>query len=102
MFTSTSKNWLSTSVKSSIAALVLATTSLSAQANEVSVTESLVTNIEQNLTHASQEMFSTVQHEIMLSLQTQIAEQVFELTATESATEQADKINTAIAAAKAK
>ncbi|GGQ08765.1 hypothetical protein [Shewanella litoralis] len=78
MFTLTSNKLVRRTVQLSIAAVVLATASVSAQADEMSVSHTL-NALEQNMTQASQEMISTAKQEFMLSLQTQIAQQVFEI-----------------------
>ncbi|WP_282110184.1 hypothetical protein [Shewanella algicola] len=77
MFTLTS-NIVRRTVQLSVAAAVLVTASVSAQADEISLSNTL-NSIEQNMTQASQEMISTAKQEFMLSLQTQIAEQVYEV-----------------------
>ncbi|MGX9462084.1 hypothetical protein ACWXWU_12720 [Shewanella sp. A14] len=74
----TSTNVIRRSVQLSIAAALLVTASVSAQADEISISNT-VASLEQNMTKASQEMISNVKQELMLSLQTQIAEQVFEI-----------------------
>jgi hypothetical protein len=76
--TKTSTNLIRRSVQLSIAAALLVTASVSAQADELSISRTL-SSLEQNITQASQEMISNVKQELMLSLQAQIAEQVFEM-----------------------
>lgn len=78
MSTLTSTNVIRRSVQLSIAAALLVTASVSAQADEISISNT-VAALEQNISQASQEMISNVKQELMLSLQTQIAEQVFEI-----------------------
>lgn len=77
MFTLTS-NIVRRTVQLSVAAVVLVTASVSAQADEVSLSNTL-NSLEQNIAQASQEMISTAKQEFLLSLQTQIAEQVYEV-----------------------
>ncbi|MCT8987737.1 hypothetical protein [Shewanella phaeophyticola] len=77
MFTLTS-NIVRRTVQLSVAAAVLVTASVSAQADEISLSSTL-SSIEQNMAQASQEMISTAKQEFMLSLQTQIAEQVYDV-----------------------
>jgi hypothetical protein len=74
----TSANVIRRSVQLSIAAALLVTASVSAQADEISIANTVAT-LEQTMTRASQEMISNVKQELMLSLQAQIAEQVFEM-----------------------
>lgn len=76
MFTLT--NVIRRSVQLSIAAALLVTASASAQADEISISNTVAV-LEQNMTQVSQEMISNVKQELMLSLQTQIAEQVYEI-----------------------
>ncbi|WP_445773719.1 hypothetical protein [Shewanella sp.] len=78
MFTLTSNKLVNRTVKFSIAAVVLATASVSAQADEISVTSTFQT-LEKNISQASQEMIATAKQEFMLSLQTQIAQQVYDI-----------------------
>jgi hypothetical protein len=78
ILTLTSTNVIRRSVQLSIAAALLVTASVSAQADEMS-TANTVAALEQTMTQASQEMIANVKQELMLSLQTQIAEQVFEM-----------------------
>ncbi|MBR9727659.1 hypothetical protein ACFOD0_04995 [Shewanella intestini] len=78
MFTLNSTKIIARSIKSSIAVVVLATASLSAQANEILMNDTL-SSIEKNISHASSEMFTNAQQDIVLSLKMQIAEQVFAL-----------------------
>ena len=78
MSTLTSTNVIRRSVQLSISAALLVTASVSAQADEISISNT-VAALEQNISQASQEMISNVKQELMLSLQTQIAEQVFEI-----------------------
>jgi hypothetical protein len=76
--TKTSTNLIRRSVQLSIAAALLVTASVSAQADELS-TANTVAALEQTMTQASQEMIANVKQELMLSLQAQIAEQAFEM-----------------------
>jgi hypothetical protein len=76
--TLTSTNVIRRSVQLSIAAALLITASVSAQADEISIANTVAT-LEQTMTQASQQMIANVKQELMLSLQTQIAEQVFEM-----------------------
>ncbi|MGK0411600.1 MAG: hypothetical protein ACJASB_003805 [Shewanella psychromarinicola] len=76
--TLTSTNVIRRSVQLSVAAALLVTASVSAQADEMSIANT-VAALEQTMTQASQEMIANVKQELMLSLQTQIAEQVFEM-----------------------
>ncbi|WP_394130328.1 hypothetical protein [Shewanella maritima] len=97
MFTLNSTNIISRTIKSTIAVAVLATASLSAQATEISVSDTLV-SIEQNISRASQDMIANMQQEMMLTLQAQIAEQLFEVA--QDTSEQESVSETQIAAAK--
>ncbi|KVX02950.1 MULTISPECIES: hypothetical protein [Shewanella] len=98
MSTLTSTNVIRRSVQLSIAAALLVTASVSAQADEISISNT-VAALEQNMTQASQEMISNVKQELMLSLQTQIAEQVFEInSALEFASFEQPQVSTAVAA----
>ncbi|WP_137225417.1 hypothetical protein [Shewanella sp. MEBiC00475] len=98
MSTLTSTNVICRSVQLSIAAALLVTASVSAQADEISISNT-VAALEQNMTQASQEMISNVKQELMLSLQTQIAEQVFEInSALEFASFEQPQISTTVAA----
>tara|TARA_R110000850_G_scaffold132510_2_gene253583 strand:+ start:45 stop:350 length:306 start_codon:yes stop_codon:yes gene_type:complete len=98
MSTLTSTNVIRRSVQLSIAAALLITASVSAQADEISISNT-VAALEQNMTQASQEMISNVKQELMLSLQTQIAEQVFEInSALEFASFEQPQVSTAVAA----
>lgn len=98
MSTLTSTNVIRRSVQLSIAAALLVTVSVSAQADEISISNT-VAALEQNMTQASQEMISNVKQELMLSLQTQIAEQVFEInSALEFASFEQPQVSTAVAA----
>jgi hypothetical protein len=98
MSTLTSTNVIRRSVQLSIAAALLVTASVSAQADEISISNTVVA-LEQNMTQASQEMISNVKQELMLSLQTQIAEQVFEInSALEFASFEQPQVSTAVAA----
>ncbi|MFT6131388.1 MAG: hypothetical protein ACJAW2_000092 [Shewanella sp.] len=98
MSTLTSTNVIRRSVQLSIAAALLVTASVSAQADEISISNT-VAALEQNMTQASQEMISNVKQELMLSLQTQIAEQVFEInSALEFASFEPPQVSTAVAA----
>ncbi|QDE32566.1 MULTISPECIES: hypothetical protein [Shewanella] len=98
MSTLTSTNVIRRSVQLSIAAALLVTASVSAQADEISISNT-VAALEQNMTQASQEMISNVKQELMLSLQTQIAEQVFEInSALEFASFEQPQISTTVAA----
>ncbi|ABI73174.1 hypothetical protein [Shewanella frigidimarina] len=98
MSTLTSTNVIRRSVQLSIAAALLVTASVSAQADEISISNT-VAALEQNMTQASQEMISNVKQELMLSLQTQIAEQVFEInSALEFASFEQPQLSTAVAA----
>jgi hypothetical protein len=98
MSTLTSTNVIRRSVQLSIAAALLVTASVSAQADEISISNT-VAALEQNMTQASQEMISNVKQELMLSLQTQIAEQVFEInSALEFASFEQSQVSTAVAA----
>jgi hypothetical protein len=76
--TKTLTNFIRRSVQLSIAAALLVTASVSAQADELS-TANTVAALEQTMTQASQEMIANVKQELMLSLQAQIADQVFEM-----------------------
>uniref|UniRef100_UPI003328C7D3 hypothetical protein n=1 Tax=Shewanella sp. S1-49-MNA-CIBAN-0167 TaxID=3140468 RepID=UPI003328C7D3 len=78
ILTLTSTNVIRRSVQLSIAAALLVTASVSAQADEISISNT-VAALEQTMTRASQQMIANVKQELMLSLQTQIAEQVFEM-----------------------
>jgi hypothetical protein len=78
ILTLTSTNVIRRSVQLSIAAALLVTASVSAQADEISISNTVAT-LEQTMTRASQQMIANVKQELMLSLQTQIAEQVFEM-----------------------
>jgi hypothetical protein len=78
ILTLTSTNVIRRSVQLSIAAALLVTASVSAQADEISIANTVAT-LEQTMTRASQQMIANVKQELMLSLQTQIAEQVFEM-----------------------
>jgi hypothetical protein len=78
ILTLTSTNVIRRSVQLSIAAALLITASVSAQADEISIANTVAT-LEQTMTQASQQMIANVKQELMLSLQTQIAEQVFEI-----------------------
>jgi hypothetical protein len=78
ILTLTSTNVIRRSVQLSVAAALLVTASVSAQADEMS-TANTVAALERTMTQASQEMIANVKQELMLSLQTQIAEQVFEM-----------------------
>ncbi|RPA33807.1 hypothetical protein [Shewanella frigidimarina] len=94
----TSTNVIRRSVQLSIAAALLVTASVSAQADEISISNT-VAALEQNMTQASQEMISNVKQELMLSLQTQIAEQVFEInSALEFASFEQPQVSTAVSA----
>ncbi|HBF45959.1 MAG TPA: hypothetical protein DDW91_05525 [Shewanella frigidimarina] len=98
MSTLTSTNVIRRSVQLSIAAALLVTASVSAQADEISISNT-VAALEQNMTQASQEMISNVKQELMLSLQTQIAEQVFEInSALVFASFEQPQVSTAVAA----
>ncbi|MGI2177443.1 hypothetical protein [Shewanella frigidimarina] len=98
MSTLTSTNVIRRSVQLSIAAALLVTASVSAQADEISISNTVAV-LEQNMTQASQEMISNVKQELMLSLQTQIAEQVFEInSALEFASFEQPQVSTAVAA----
>ena len=98
MSTLTSTNVIRRSVQLSIVAALLVTASVSAQADEISISNT-VAALEQNMTQASQEMISNVKQELMLSLQTQIAEQVFEInSALEFASFEQPQVSTAVAA----
>ncbi|AZG74657.1 hypothetical protein [Shewanella livingstonensis] len=98
MSTLTSTNVIRRSVQLSIAAALLVTASVSAQADEISISNT-VAALEQNMTQASQEMISNVKQELMLSLQTQIAQQVFEInSALEFASFEQPQVSTAVAA----
>mgnify|MGYP003642244432 FL=1 len=95
---STLTNVIRRSVQLSIVAALLVTASVSAQADEISISNT-VAALEQNMTQASQEMISNVKQELMLSLQTQIAEQVFEInSALEFASFEQPQVSTAVAA----
>jgi hypothetical protein len=78
ILTLTSTNVIRRSVQLSIAAALLITASVSVQADEISIANTVAT-LEQTMTQASQQMIANVKQELMLSLQTQIAEQVFEI-----------------------
>ncbi|MBB1440273.1 hypothetical protein H5202_16645 [Shewanella sp. SG41-4] len=98
MSTLTLTNVIRRSVQLSIAAALLVTASVSAQADEISISNTVAV-LEQNITQASQEMISNVKQELMLSLQTQIAEQVYEInSALEFASFEQPQVSTAVAA----
>ncbi|GGI79329.1 hypothetical protein [Shewanella gelidii] len=68
---------LTKTLQSVVAATVLLGTSVSAQAN-VPSTSDVMNAIEQNIAAQSQEMLATAKREFMLSVQTQLAESMFE------------------------
>lgn len=98
MFTLHSTNIISRSIKSTVAVAVLAMAGVSAQANEISVSETL-TSIERNLTQASQDMLANMQQDMVLTLRAQIAEQIFEVASQDDSNEENNEVSQ-IAAAK--
>jgi hypothetical protein len=94
------KNRLSHIVGVSAVALLISTNSFAAEVNST-LFQDTVTVVEQNIAKASQELLSNAKQELMLSLQTQIAEQVFDMGAeleNEAITQQASQRSVVTAA----
>lgn len=94
------KNRLSHIVGVSAVALLISTNSFATEVNST-LFQDTVTVVEQNIAKASQELLSNAKQEFMLSLQTQIAEQVFDMGAeleSEAITQQASQHSVVTAA----
>lgn len=84
------KNRLVHIVGVSAVAILMSTNSFAAEVNS-SIFQDTVTVVEQNIAKASQELLTNAKQEFILSLQTQIAEQVFDMSSqaqTETITQQ--------------
>jgi hypothetical protein len=76
MFISNSKSRLSRIVGATAVALVISVSSFTAQADDLMVKDTF-TMLEQNISKASQDLILSAKQEFVLSLKTQIAEQIF-------------------------
>ncbi|MGZ9899390.1 hypothetical protein [Shewanella gaetbuli] len=78
MFTFNAKNRLSRLAGIATVVSVMSVSSFAANANE-SLSQEAFKVLEQSFSKASYELMNTAKNELMLSLQTQIAEQVFDI-----------------------
>lgn len=76
-FTSHSKSRLSRIAGVAAVALMMSLGSFTAQANDLMVQDTF-TMLEQNISKASQDLIFSAKQELLLSLKTQIAEQIFD------------------------
>lgn len=78
MFNSNSKGRLNRIAGAAIVAVMMSASSVAAEANDTMVQDTLNV-LEQNISQASQDLFVSAKQEFVLSLRTQIAEQIFDV-----------------------